>query len=215
MISSVSNGGIEWSLYFAPDSVTLTGKDLVQEKTISSQDFPLEAWSLLLSQRRQLLNNHLAQVPVTPNQQGTDEMREQVLSSVGAQEGLNTSWYQVSADLDDVDFYWENDQLQFDAVFKPGIDAPSSQTAFDDLEMGGSAENPILLDEDEDKENSPPTTTTPVSERPTPRPALLRSCPFGTRIENVPDYVYRNLFQEVLLCLCFKYKLQITCFIRS
>ena len=57
--------------------------------------------------------------------------------------------------------------------------------------MGGSAENPILLDEEEDKESSPPTTT-PVTERPTRPPALLRSRPFGTRIENVPDYVYRK-----------------------
>ena len=53
--------------------------------------------------------------------------------------------------------------------------------------MGGSAENPILFNEEEDKENSPPTTTTPVSERPTQPPALLRSRPFGTRKENVPD----------------------------
>ena len=59
----------------------------------------------------------------------------------------------------------------------------------------GSAENPIVLDEEEDKENSAPTTTTPVSERPTEHPRLLRSRPFGTRIENVPDYVYRSLFQ--------------------
>ena len=60
--------------------------------------------------------------------------------------------------------------------------------------MGGSAKNPILLDEEEDKQNSPPTTTA-VCERRTRPPALLRSRPFGTRIETVPDYVYRNLFQ--------------------
>ena len=100
----------------------------------------------------------------------------------------------MSADLDDVDFYWENDQLDVDAVFRPGIDTPVSPTAFDDLEMGGSAENPFLLAEEEDKDNSPPTTT-PVSERLIRPPALLRSCPFGTRIEKIADYVYRNLFQ--------------------
>ena len=107
---------------------------------------------------------------------------------------MDTSGYQVSADLDDVEFYWENDQLVVHAVFRPGIDTPFSPTAFDDLEIGGSVEYPILLDEEEDKENSPPPTT-PVSERPTRRPALLRSCPFGTGIENVPDFVYRTLFQ--------------------
>ena len=102
-------------------------------------------------------------------------MRDEVLSSVGAQKGLDTIGYQVSADLDDVELYWEIDQLDVDVVFIPGIDTPFSPTAFDDLEMGCSAENPILLDEEEDKENSPPTTTTPVSERPTRAPALLRN----------------------------------------
>ena len=100
----------------------------------------------------------------------------------------------MSADLDDVRIYWEIDHLDVDAVFRPGIDTPFSPTAFDDFEMGDSAENPILLDEEEDKENSPPTTT-PVSETPTRPLALLRNCPFGTRIGNVPDFVYRNLFQ--------------------
>ena len=61
--------------------------------------------------------------------------------------------------------------------------------------MGGSAENPILLDEEDDKENSPPPTKTPVSERPIRPPALLRSRPIGKRIEGVPDYVYGTLFQ--------------------
>ena len=89
----------------------------------------------------------------------------------------------------------KKNQLDVDAVFRTGIDTPFSPTAFEDLEMKGSAENPILLDEEEEKENSPPTTTTAVSERPTRPPALLRSHPFGTRIKNVPDYVYRKLFQ--------------------
>ena len=112
MIFSVSNDGIERSLDFGPYSVTLTVKDLVHEKTKSSKKFPLAAWSLLLCQRQQFLNNHLARVPVTPNQQGTHEMREEALSSVGAQDRLDTSGYQVSADLDEVKVYWRNDQLQ-------------------------------------------------------------------------------------------------------
>ena len=70
-----------------------------------------------------------------------------------------------------------------------------SPIAFEDLEMGDSAENLILLDEEEDKENSPPTKTTSVSERPKRPSALLRGQPFEKRIENVPDYVYTILFQ--------------------
>ena len=71
--------------------------------TKSSQEIPIAAWSLLLSQRQQFLNNHLARVTVTPNQQGTQEMSNEVLSSVGAQV-MDTSGYQVSADLDDAEF---------------------------------------------------------------------------------------------------------------
>ena len=93
---------------------------------------------------------------------------------------MDTSGY-----LDDFEFYWEDDQLDVDAVFRAGIDTPFSTTAFEDLEKGVSVENPILLDEDEDKKNSPPTTL--VSERPKRPPELLRNRPFKTRIENVPD----------------------------
>ena len=52
MIFSVSNDGIEWSLDFGLESVTLTVKDLVQEMTESSEENRLAAWSLLLSHRR-------------------------------------------------------------------------------------------------------------------------------------------------------------------
>ena len=115
-------------------------------------------------------------------------MREELLSSVGAQD-LDTSSYQVS-DLEDIEFNWEDSQLDMDAVFGPGIDTPFSPTVFDYLLMGdGSVENPIVLDEEQDKENAPPPTT-PESVRPNKPPRLQRSRAFGARIENVPDYVY-------------------------
>ena len=67
-----------------------------------------------------------------------------------------------------------------DAVFRLGIDTPFSPTTFDDLSVEGSVEQPIVLDEEEDKENSAPKTTTiSVSERPTEPPRLLRSRAFG------------------------------------
>ena len=191
MIFSVSSDGIQWALDFGPDSVTIAVNDLDQNRTISSQEIPQAAWQLLLSQRQDFLNNHLARVSITPNQEGTMEMRDEVLSSVGAQD-LDTSSYQVT-DLEDIEINWENSQLDMDDVFRPGIDTPFSPTVFDDLLMGdGSVENPIVLDEEEDKENAPPTT--PVSVRPTEPPRLQRSRAFGARIENVPDYVFRNLF---------------------
>ena len=105
MIFSVSNDGIQWTLDFGPDSVTIAVNDLDQNETISSQERSLAAWQLLLSQGQGLLDNHLPRVPITRNQEGTKEMRDEVLSSVGAQD-LDTSSYQVS-DLEDIDINWE------------------------------------------------------------------------------------------------------------
>ena len=107
---------------------------------------------------------------------------------------LDTSSYQVS-DLEDTEFNWEISQLDMDAVFIPGIDTPFSPTTFDDFLMGDeSVENPIVLDEEEDKENASPPAT-PESGRPTEPPRLQRSRAFGARMENLLDYIFRNLFQ--------------------
>ena len=43
MIFSVSKEGIQWTLDFGPDSVTIKMNDLVQKITISSQELPLAA----------------------------------------------------------------------------------------------------------------------------------------------------------------------------
>ena len=91
-------------------------------------------------------------------------MRDEVLSNVGSQD-MDTNVYQVS-DLDDVDFYLENVGLV--SVFRPGRDTPLSPPTFNISEMGSITENPILIDEEPDKEKSPPPhPTTAVSEKPT------------------------------------------------
>ena len=193
LIFSVSNDGIQWTLDFGPDSVTIAVTDLDRNITITSQEKPLAAWQLLLSQRQDFLNSHLAWVPINPNQEETMKMRDEVLSSVGAQD-WETSSYQVS-NLEDIEFNWEKSQLDLDAVFRPGIDTPFSPTTFDDLLMDdGSVENPIVLDEEEEEENAP-TPTTPESVRPTEPPRLQRSRSFGAKMEKIPDCVFRNLFQ--------------------
>ena len=69
MIFSVSNDRIQWILNFAPDSVIIAVIDLVQNVTISSQEIPLAAWHLLLSQMQDFLYNHLPRVQITENQE--------------------------------------------------------------------------------------------------------------------------------------------------
>ena len=118
---TVSNNGTQCISDFGPDSVVLSVKDLDENLTISSQEFLLAAWSLLLSQRQEFLDNHLPRVPITPNQQGTFEMREEVLSSVGEQD-TDTSGYE-SSDLEDIEFSWEDPAVDMDSVYRPEIDS--------------------------------------------------------------------------------------------
>ena len=112
-------------------------------------------------------------------------MREEVLFSAGAQY-MDASGYKFS-ELEHVEFLWENTLLEMDAVFRP-----VSEMLWH-LEREELIENLILLDVEEDKKSSPPTT--PVSERPNQPLALLPRQLSGARIENVPVYVYRTLFQ--------------------
>ena len=157
---TVSNNGTKWILDFGPDSVVLSVNDLDENLTIISLEIPLAAWSLLLSQKQEFLDNQLPRVPITPNQQGTFEMREEVLSSVGAQD-TDTRGYELS-DLEDIEFSWEDPAVDMDSVYRSGIDTPFSPSIFDAFQMEGStAANPIIVDDEEDQ-NSAPTTTTPV-----------------------------------------------------
>ena len=121
---TVSNNGAEWNLDFGADSVILSVKDLDENLTINAPGIPLAAWYSLLSQRQEFLNHHLPRVPITPYQQGTLEMRDEVLSSVGAQD-IDTRGYELS-DLEDLEFSWEDPAVDMDSICRPGIDTPFS-----------------------------------------------------------------------------------------
>ena len=181
---TVSNNRTLWTFDFSPD---LNEKNL----TIRSLEIPLAACILLLSQRQEFLYNHLPRVPLTPNQHGTVELREEILSIAGAQD-TDTRGYELS-DLEDIEFSWKNPAVDMDSAYRPGIDTPFSPSIFDDFQMGSTAANQKRIDDEGDKENSAPTTTTtPESESPTTRPRLLRSRPFGTQLESLSDPVYRT-----------------------
>ena len=111
---TVSNNGSQWILDFCPDSVVLSVKDLDENLTISSFEFPLAAWSLLLSQKQEFLDNHLPRVPITPKQEETFEMREEILYSVGTQD-TDTRGNEIS-DLEDLEFSLEDPAADMDSV---------------------------------------------------------------------------------------------------
>ena len=127
-------------------------------------------------------------------------MRQEVLSSVGAHD-TNTRGFELH-DLEEIQFSWEETALDMDNVYRPGIDTPFSPSTFDDFQMGSTAVNPIIVDAEEVKKNSASTTTTTTEcERSTKPPRLLKNCPFGTRIENLRDSVYRNCISLGFVCV--------------
>ena len=120
-------------------------------------------------------------------------MKEDVLASAGAQD-VESSGYELS-ELEDIKLFWENPQVEWDAVFRPRIGTLFSPTAFNDLEMGvvGSSEYHIVLAEEKDKAYFPEATS--MSERLTEPTRLLKSHLFGRRIENMTKFVCRILFE--------------------
>ena len=89
------------------------------------------------------------------------EMQDDLLSCVGAQDS-DTSGYQMS-DLGDIEFHWEDPDLNKIAVFRSGKESPFSASTPNDFQMGSRTENPILTEEEPDKENSLALPTSPVS----------------------------------------------------
>ena len=103
-------------------------------------------------------------------------MREEVLSSVGAQD-TDTRGHDYPIYID---FSWEYLAVDMDSVYRSGNGNPFFLSIFDDFQMeeGSTTANQKIVNDEEDKENSAPTTTTPESQRPAEPPRLLRSCPF-------------------------------------
>ena len=200
MIFSITNDGIDWSLDFVLDSVNRSVKFIVQGMTIFSQEIPLAAWKLLLCQKQDFSNIHLAQVLITSNQEETMDMRVEVLSSVRAQD-MYTSVFQVS-DSEDIELHREDPDLNLDAVVRPGVDTTFTLSSFNDFEIGSMAETSVLINEEQGMENSPSLPSTPVSESPTQHLVLMRNRPFRKKVDSFADYDYRILFEEFILFVC-------------
>ena len=78
---------------------------------------------------------------------------------------MDASGYQVSG-LEDIEFHWDDLDVKMDAIFGTDIKTPFSNAILNHFEMESMAEKPILMDEEQVAENSPPLPTTPLSERP-------------------------------------------------
>ena len=170
--------------------------------TIGCREITQPAGHLLLSLRQELFDNHLAQIGITPEQQGTFDLMEEVLASAGVQH-LDTSAYELSG-LEDIQSCWENAQVEFDVIFKPGIVSPSPRKALNDLEMGEFLEiirKPLCVgwrgrQGDFSSNNSCVWASHWISH-------VTQKLSFGRRIEIVSELVYRTLFEWISSKLVF------------
>ena len=55
----------------------------------------------------------------------------------------------VSSNLDDVQFHWENRNVEMDAVYRPRIDTPFSPSLFEIFPVAGSADYPFKVDDEQ------------------------------------------------------------------
>ena len=160
-----------------------------------SQEIPLAPPSLLWSQRQDFLNIHPAPFPITPNKEGPMEMRDEVLSSVGAHKRVSSVWSGRGWILlgNSSTGLCPQTRHRYTSFF----------FNFNLFEKGALTDNPILIDEEQDKENSPPPhLIVPLSGRRTQPPLLMRSCPFGTRIENAANLFMEICFNILYSCFC-------------
>ena len=100
---------------FGHDSVVLSVKYLDENHTISSLEFRWQLGPCCCSKDKKIWTINLARVLITPNEQATFEMREEVLSSVGAQD-TDTRGCELS-DLEDIEFRWEDPAVDMDNVY--------------------------------------------------------------------------------------------------
>ena len=150
MLFTVSIDGVQWSLELSTESARITATDLVQNIVTSFLDIPIPVFNSLISQRQAFFWGSLipADENVRPAVVGDIRHEEEVLSTVGILDSNS-----VPADLQEIQL----EDMDIDEVlFRPGIDTPFSPTST--IIDFGSAENPIVLDDEDDKENAGPTT---------------------------------------------------------
>ena len=74
------------------------------------------------------------------------------------------------SDLEDIEFNWRDPAVDMDSVCRPGIDTQFSPFMFDNFQLGSTTANSIIVDDEETKENSAPTTLKSESAPPTEPP---------------------------------------------
>ena len=143
-------------------------------------------------------DNHAAKVPSTPNQRKWGYVGR----SNFKRKHTRKEHKQVSGVWSGR--HWvHQDKLEssMDIIFRQYRGHLFSPSIFNANEVRSMAENPIQIDQEEDKENSS-SLSTQVSERPTEPSTFQRSFRFGTSTKSVPGCFYREFFDWFFFLRC-------------
>ena len=143
MIFSVQNSNLKYSVEFSPNVVQIQVREISSGVFLAQIDIPIQVWHMVEVMRRDFNEHHMMQVPMTENQLGEMQMKEEVAEHVGMNFPDTPCSRYGAQSVDDFLFPWEE---------------------------AGSAENPITIDE---YEGFSETMTLSAPQKPLqPRPAL-------------------------------------------
>ena len=83
MIFSVQNSNLMLSVKFLPDLVPIQVRETVSGVFLARMHVPIQVWHMVEKMRRDFLEHHMTQVPMTENQLEEMQMMEEVSEHVG------------------------------------------------------------------------------------------------------------------------------------
>ena len=83
MIFSVQNSNLMYSVDFSPYLVKNQVQENVSGVFLARMDIPIYVWHIVGVMRRDFIEHHMMQVPITENHLGTMQMMEEVTEHVG------------------------------------------------------------------------------------------------------------------------------------
>ena len=107
MIFSVQNSNLMYSVAFLPNLVQVQVRETVSGVFLALMDIPIQSWHMVEVMRRDFIEHHMMQVPITENQLGTMQMMEEISDHVGMNYPEISDSRFVSQPVDVFPFPWE------------------------------------------------------------------------------------------------------------
>ena len=106
---------------------------------------------------------------------------------------MDTRGCKVS-DFENIDFHWENIDLNMDTVFRLDIDTPFPYSNFNEAEMESMVEGAILFVNKEDNDNSKRSTLVAEGLNESLASGLCRAFSFLERVQKLPLITFMEMY---------------------